>query len=65
MMYDLRLFANNKETSITSLNASTMDEIRLFACGIAIGASVKYKHVKVRAYECDSKTIVFETQIDK
>lgn len=48
MMYDLRLFAINKETSITHLNASTMDEIRLFACGMAIGANVKYKHVKVR-----------------
>ena len=63
MMYDLRLFANNKETAITHLNASTMDELRLFACGMAIGASVKYKRIKVRAYECDSKTLVFETQI--
>ena len=63
MMYDLRLFANKKETAITHLNASTMDELRLFACGMAIGASVKYKRIKVRAYECDSKTLVFETQI--
>lgn len=65
MMYDLQLFANNKETELKNLNASTMDDVRLFACGIAIGASVKYKHVKVRAYECDSKALVFETQIDK
>ena len=65
MMYDLRLFANNKETAITHLNASTMDEIRLFACGMAIGASVKYKHVKVRAYELENKSLVFETQIGK
>lgn len=65
MMYDLRLFANKKETSITNLNASTMAEVRLFACGMAIGASVKYKHVSVLAYECDSKALVFETRIDK
>lgn len=28
-----------------------MYDLRLFACGMAIGASVKYKHVKVSAYE--------------
>lgn len=65
MMYDLHLYANRKEEAITSLNTESMDELRLFACGIAIGTSVKYKHVKVRAYERDSKKLVFETRLNK
>ena len=64
MMYDLNLYVNRKEKAITTLNTESMDELRLFACGIAIGANVRYKHIKVRAYERESKKLVFETRLD-
>lgn len=50
-------------TLLTSWCRKDMDEVRETACAMAIGANLKYKHLKIKVFESDK--LVFSTCIGK